>query len=158
MGCCSSNLKKDLQFITYKDCKPFIPPITFGKVVKVYDGDTITIASKLPNNSQVYRFSVRLSGIDCPEIKTKDKKEKELAIQARDYLSRLIMNQYVYLENVKTEKYGRMLADVIYKDMNVSDYLISLKLAVPYKGGKKTDITWHTYYMPDFRNGKTVKI
>ena len=26
----------------------FVPPITNGKVIKVYDGDTITIASKMP--------------------------------------------------------------------------------------------------------------
>jgi hypothetical protein len=27
---------------------PFVPPITSGTVIKVYDGDTITITSKLP--------------------------------------------------------------------------------------------------------------
>ena len=37
-----------LQNITYKDTIPFLVPITEGKVIKVYDGDTITVASKLP--------------------------------------------------------------------------------------------------------------
>ena len=36
-----------LENVCYKDTIPFIPPITSGKVIKVYDGDTITIASKL---------------------------------------------------------------------------------------------------------------
>ena len=62
---------KDLEHITYKDTIPFIIPILYGKVIKVYDGDTITIAAALPiiNNNKLYRFSVRLSGIDSPEIK-----------------------------------------------------------------------------------------
>ena len=34
--------------VTYEDTVPFIPPITSGKVVKVYDGDTLTIAGRLP--------------------------------------------------------------------------------------------------------------
>lgn len=158
MGCCSSNLKKDLKHVTYKDCKPFVPPITFGKVIKVYDGDTITIASKLPNISQIYRFSVRLNGIDCPEIKTKNIREKEIAVIARDNLSHMVLDQYVTLQNVKTEKYGRILADVYYNNINLSEYLISLKLAIPYDGGKKDEVDWHTHYMPNFGNGKTVKL
>ena len=53
--------------IEWKDCIPFVPPIAMGFVIKVYDGDTITIASKLPYpDSPLYRFSVRLNGIDCP--------------------------------------------------------------------------------------------
>ena len=37
-----------LSTVCYKDTTPFIPPLTYGKVIKVYDGDTLTIASKLP--------------------------------------------------------------------------------------------------------------
>ena len=59
----------------WKDTIPFIPPISGGVVIKVYDGDTITIASKLPyKKSPLYRFSVRLNGIDSPEIKGVSKK------------------------------------------------------------------------------------
>ena len=67
-----------MEHVTYKDTIPFIPPLTMGKVIKVYDGDTITIASKMPfENSPYYRFSVRLKGIDCPEIRTKNMEEKQ---------------------------------------------------------------------------------
>jgi hypothetical protein len=34
-----------MENVTYKDTIPFIPPITEGKVVKVYEGDTITVAT-----------------------------------------------------------------------------------------------------------------
>ena len=59
----------------WKDTMPFIPPISGGVVIKVYDGDTITIASKLPyKKSPLYRFSVRMNGIDAPELKGISKK------------------------------------------------------------------------------------
>lgn len=34
--------------VKWSDTVPFVPPITSGRVIKVYDGDTITIAAKLP--------------------------------------------------------------------------------------------------------------
>jgi endonuclease YncB( thermonuclease family) len=127
-----------LDDIEYKDATPFIPPVTGGKVIKVYDGDTITIASRLPIiNSPVYRFSVRLSGIDSAEIKGKSFAEKEEAIKARDALRSLIMGKIVTLSGVSTEKYGRILATVHLGDINVCEWMLQHKYAVPYDGGTK---------------------
>jgi len=66
--------------ILYENTEKYIPPIKKGRVIKIYDGDTITIAAKLPNfyfwnKSPIYRFNIRLNGIDCPEIKSKNKTE-----------------------------------------------------------------------------------
>ena len=134
--------------ITYKDTIPFIPPITEGKVVKVYDGDTITVATKLPyENSPYYRFSVRLKGIDCPEIRTKNKDEKECATLARDYLRNILMDKMVILKEVELEKYGRILAHVYFNDCNISDTLCEKRLAVKYDGGtKQCPDNWMEYY------------
>lgn len=127
-----------LHGIEYKDTSPFIYPITFGKVIKVYDGDTITIASKLPNtDGPIYRFSVRLNGIDTPEIRGKSVAEKELAIVVRDALRERIMHQIVELRNVANEKYGRILADVYIDNVSINDWLVEQNFAVPYTGGKK---------------------
>lgn len=128
-----------LDKINYENTTPFIPPITAGKVVKVYDGDTFTLAAKLPNtDGPVYRFTVRLNGIDTPEIKGKTATEKELAKRARDALSAMIMNKIVVLKNVITEKYGRLLADVYVDDtLCVNEYMITNKFAVKYDGGTK---------------------
>ena len=66
----------------WEDTTPFVPPITRGRVIKVYDGDTITIAAKLPyQESHLYRFQVRLLGMDAPEMKTDDPAEKRIAIK-----------------------------------------------------------------------------
>jgi endonuclease YncB( thermonuclease family) len=127
-----------LHDIEYKDTVGFVPPIITGKVIKVYDGDTITIASKLPNTeTPIYRFSVRLSGIDSAEIHGKTKNEKKEAILARDALHTLIFGKMVHLKNVSTEKYGRILADVYLEELHINQWMLTENLAVPYNGGTK---------------------
>ena len=124
--------------ISYHDTIEFVPPITGGTVIKVYDGDTITIASTLPyKESPLYRFHVRLNGIDTPEIKGHSNNEKELAKTSRDALHGLIMGKYVTLKKITTEKYGRVLADVYIGDLNVCEWMLTNNYAVKYDGGKK---------------------
>jgi endonuclease YncB( thermonuclease family) len=133
--------------IKVEDTVEFTFPIKGGRVIKCYDADTITIASKLPyKESPLYRLSVRLSGIDAPEIKGKSEEEKELAKQARDFVSNLILNKYVRLENVESEKYGRILADVYIGDVHLNELLIKERYAVKYGGGTKLKPTsWLKY-------------
>jgi endonuclease YncB( thermonuclease family) len=133
--------------IKWEDTIPFTVPINGGKVIKVYDGDSITIAAKLPfENSLLYRFSVRLNGIDTPEIKGKNEDEKEAAKNARDALSKLILNKYVSLKNVDNEKYGRILADVYLDELHINDWLVKERYAVRYDGGtKKPPTSWLNY-------------
>ena len=146
-GCCPKNsygtaVKEvsDIYLlnIDYKNTTRFVPPIEYGKVIKVYDGDTITIASRLTNGSlPIYRFSVRLRGIDSAEIKGLTETEKKLAIKSRDALHGLIFDKIVTLKNVGVEKYGRVLADVYLENLHVNQWLLNNNYAVPYDGGKK---------------------
>ena len=132
-----------------KDLPLFVPPLKTGKVIKVYDGDTITIASKVPGlyNSPIYKFSIRLNGIDTPEMRTKDEDEKEIAILARDALSEKIMGKEIRLENVKTEKYGRVLCDIYLDQIHLNKWLIDDKYALPYDGGTKViPKSWKKYH------------
>jgi endonuclease YncB( thermonuclease family) len=126
-SCCK--IKPDvpiyLNNIKYEDTTLFIPPIKYAKVIKVYDGDTITVAAKLPyTNSPIYRYSVRLNSIDSPEIKGVTSKEKELAVHSRDALSALILGKVVELRNNKKEKYGRILADIYYNEVHVNKWML----------------------------------
>lgn len=131
--------EKDISKVGWNDTTAFVPPVSSGYVIKVYDGDTITVASKMPyRNSPIYRFSVRLSGIDCPEIKGKTLTEKELAIDARDALANKVMGKNVILQNVSLEKYGRLLADVYCDGVNMNNWMLDNKYAIPYDGGTKT--------------------
>ena len=134
------NYMKDGTDIEWRDTQEFTFPIKGGRVIKVYDGDTITIASKLPYDaSPLYRFSVRLNGIDTPEMKGKDvlNEEKIAANNAREFVHGLIFNRYVRLENIKNEKYGRILADVYIGDTNLNELLIKERYAVKYDGKTK---------------------
>lgn len=124
-----------MESLTYANTIPFVAPITSGKVIKVYDGDTITIGSILLDKA--YRFSVRLNGVDTPEMKGGSANEKELATRARDELSKRILNKIVTLKNVSTEKYGRILADVYLEDECMNEWLIKSGHAKRYDGGHK---------------------
>lgn len=152
MGICFSKYPESKylpQALDVKLLPVFIPPINSGRVIKVYDGDTITIASKIPNlkNSQIYKFSIRLNGIDTPEIKGSNEDEKKIAILARDALSEKIMGKDVYLKNIKFEKYGRLLCNVYYENLNLNNWMIENKYAVIYDGGtKKSPESWSDYF------------
>lgn len=126
------------QTITWKQTVPWKPPITGGVVIKVYDGDTITIAEKLPYaNSPLYRWSVRLSGIDAPELKSKSFALKAVAEEGRDALWSKIFGKRVELKDVGTEKYGRVLATVLYNGENMNTWMLKKKYAYVYQGQKK---------------------
>jgi endonuclease YncB( thermonuclease family) len=139
----------------------------WGRVVSLYDGDTLTISLNVFNN--MFKFSVRMSGIDTCEIKSKNDKNKELACYARSRLLSLItdkdvsemsllndrrkINNYlnknvymVWVECLEFDKYGRLLANIYNDNENnivgidgnsFSAILIREKLAYEYKGDTK---------------------
>jgi endonuclease YncB( thermonuclease family) len=124
--------------IQWSETIPFIPPIENGQVIKVYDGDTITIATRLPyKDSPLYRFPIRLKGIDTAEIKSKNVNEKKHAMVARDALSELILHKSVLIKNIENEKYGRILADVYLDEICLNEWMIEKGYAVKYDGGTK---------------------
>ena len=151
MGACISKYpesRKLPKFLEPKFLPEYIPKLDSGRVIKVYDGDTITIASKVPNlkHSLIYKFSVRLNGIDSPEIKSNNKDEKTIAIKARNALSSKILQKDVYLKNIKKEKYGRLLCDVYLDKENINEWMIEERYAVNYDGGtKKSPDSWVVY-------------
>ena len=107
-------------------------------VVSVYDGDTFkAVAHPWPGMS--IDVSVRVNGIDTPEIRGKCQAEKEAAIAARDYV-RDVLGESVILKNVKRGKYaGRVVADVYLTDGRIlTELLIASGLGRPYDGGKRS--------------------
>lgn len=132
---------KELE-INLKDTIPFIPPIEKGTVIKIYDGDTITIAAKLPyKKSSLYRFQIRLLGIDSPEKRGHTEEERTAAYKSQRALEALLLHNTVYLENKQQEKYGRILADVFVvlhnEKIHVNKWLLNHGYAIPYDGKTK---------------------
>ncbi len=148
--CCFTfhTYRRSIQNRNNEEPTPFVIPITQGKVIKVYDGDTITVQFKLPyKKSKLYKISVRLNGIDCPELKTKNAIEKQCSQIAKQKVSDLLMGKTVHFKNVSMEKYGRLLADVYYNGKSVNQWLLDNHLAINYDGGtKQPPDNWMEFY------------
>lgn len=146
-----NELHTSLQPINYpiNNVPPkFCPKLTEGYVCKVYDADTITVVSKLDfkTGDNFFRFSIRLLGIDAPELRTKNEIEKKISIEARDALRKIILYKVVRLETFETDKYGRLLCNVYYNGINLNQWLLDEHYAVSYDGGtKKVPDNWEEY-------------
>ena len=117
---------RNTRIIRWEDTTAFAPPIEGGQVIKVYDADTITIASKLPyKESPIYRLSVRLNGIDTPEIKGKDvsEEEKEAAKLARDYVANLVLDKIV---KIKLAEVSNLLKEIASAKTIKDNHILSL--------------------------------
>lgn len=153
---------------------------TIADIESVYDGDTITDAQILVSQidlSAVERLgevfpeivlkadgiyvvdSIRITGIDTPEIRPSTKKsdgtprsersrenEKKAALAARDAVRKLIAdnNLLFSISDVGHDKFGRVLAQVYAGDTNIAEYLIENGHAVRYDGGTRQELDWDT--------------
>jgi len=113
------------------------------QVVKVVDGDTIDIIIDL-GFDLTKKERVRLAGIDTPESRTRDLEEKELGLEAKDFLTRRLEDGMISGLKVKTEKdgkYGRMLGWVFCGQTNINEEMVYRGYAWEYDGGtKKKDL------------------
>ena len=108
----------------------------YARIVKVYDGDTCTILFKWKN--QNIKTSCRIIGIDTPELRTKNLKEKELGYKAKEFLEGLIFEEVLKVKFGKDGKFGRPLVEIfLHNGRSVADIMISTGHAKPYFGGKK---------------------
>lgn len=108
------------------------------RIIKCYDGDTITIIFRF--NKQYYKLSCRIVGIDTPELRTSNEKEKKAGYEAKEFLEKLILDKILLVKFGKYGKYGRPLIKVFLPNkQSISDIMISNKYAKPYFGGKKTE-------------------
>ncbi len=77
-------------------------------------------------------------GIDTPEIRTKNDKEKSLGIQARNFVRELILGQEIEIKTYKEGKFGRYLVDIYLDDgQKLNDLLVNMGYARRYDGGKR---------------------
>ncbi len=118
--------------------EPIITGPVAAKVIKVYDGDTFTVEA-YPWPGLEAKASVRVNGVDTPEIRCKCEAEKQKAIEAREFVKWLILGEVVFLQNVKHGKYaGRVVADVkLEGGGNLADKIIDQGLGREYHGGAR---------------------
>jgi endonuclease YncB( thermonuclease family) len=109
-----------------------------ARVISVIDGDTLRAAAFIWPGHEV-TVSVRIRGIDAPEIKSRCEAERRAAERAKSALEDLVGLGSVRLRDVGGGKYyGRVLADVEAADGTpVGAALLSLDLVRPYGGGRR---------------------
>jgi len=112
------------------------------KVENVVDGDTIDVLIDLGFDI-LFASRVRLAGIDTPESRTKDLKEKALGLESKEYLKKALKDaKSVVIKTEKmdsSEKYGRILGWVYINGDTVSlnDMMINDGYAWGYLGDTK---------------------
>jgi len=112
--------------------------VIIQRVVRVYDGDTLTVDIKDWPPVIGTAMPIRINGVDTPEIDSKDPGIKKLAENAKRFVTQtLASSSVIELKNIKRDKYFRLDADVIVDGYNLGQLLINNKLAKPYDGGKK---------------------
>lgn len=97
---------------------------------KVVDGDTIHACFFI--NNKFLRFSIRLSGINTPELSSKNIIEKQRALDAKNFLSNLILNQPIYLILDDFDKYGRLLGNIYLNSENNENSINQMLIANGY--------------------------
>lgn len=128
-GTVYSNIAKaeDLEFPIFKSC---------------YDGDTCKF--DIPDVPDVFGkgLSIRIRGIDTPEIRGKCENEKVLAKKAKEFIN-FLMNKATTIEikNVERGKYFRVVADVYVDGKSIAEYMIQNNYALPYA----ENIDWCSY-------------
>jgi len=114
--------------------------VTVSKVISVYDGDTfrVNIDSLPPIVGK--NIPVRLEGVDTPEINGKCQYEKDLALEARDFLRSKLSNAVeILLNDLQRGKYFRIVAKVYIDGVSLEEELLQNGLAYQYNGGKKSN-------------------
>jgi micrococcal nuclease len=112
------------------------------KVENVVDGDTIDVLIDLGFDI-LFQSRVRLAGIDTPESRTKDIKEKVLGLESKEYLKKHIKDaKSIVIKTEKmdsSEKYGRILGWLYVngETESVNDKMINDGYAWGYMGDTK---------------------
>lgn len=128
-----------LEELEYRDFEKFVGLNDGDKalVIKVYDGDTLTVGWTHSNRN--VRSSLRICGIDTPELRSKSEEETQMALAARSRLEEATMRKVVTLISPGLDKYGRLLCDISTEDItSISQYMLQAKdICREYDGGKR---------------------
>jgi len=112
------------------------------QVLKVVDGDTIDVIIDLGFDVS-FTSRVRLAGIDTPESRTTDAREKILGVEVKDYLKKALEGATdIVIRTEKadsSEKYGRILGWLFINRQtdSLNMELVNKGYAWSYDGGTK---------------------
>ncbi len=112
------------------------------EVLKIVDGDTIDADIDLGFDISLTK-RVRLNGIDTPESRTTDLKEKALGLEVKEWLKHKLEGAKDILIKTQlpdsTEKYGRILGNLYINNesLSLNEQMVNTGYAWSYKGDAK---------------------
>ncbi len=94
----------------------------------IYDGDTITVVIDLGFHIEFGELTLRLYGIDAPEMRGP---EKAAGRRSRDWLRERLKDREFIVQTIRDRKgkYGRYLAIIWVDGVNVNEEMVRLGLA-----------------------------
>jgi len=103
-----------------------------AKVIKVYDGDTITVSVDLGFKIHTIE-KIRLFDIDTPELRGDERPD---GLISRDWLREKILDKEIILKTFKDKKgkYGRYIGEIYLEgeEISLNEQLINEGLAERY--------------------------
>ena len=88
-----------------------------------YDGDTCTA---------IDGEKIRLACIDTPELKGKNS-DPEKAIEAKDFLNKLIADKEISIKRITKDRYGRTVAELFKDGVNIQELIVKKGYGKIYK-------------------------
>ena len=122
------------------DKDPYIYRIK--QVLKVVDGDTIDASIDLGFDISLEK-RIRLAGIDTPESRTTNVKEKAMGLESKEWLKKTLEGAKDILIKTElpdsTEKYGRIIGHLFIngQETSLNNQMITSGYALAYDGGTK---------------------
>jgi endonuclease YncB( thermonuclease family) len=112
--------------------------IVISRVDSIIDGDSFTVSVHGWPKIIGHKICVRVSRIDCPEVRGKTARERSLAQAARQFLAtKLASARVVSIHHLQRDKYFRILADVEIDGFDLGVMMIQAGLARRYSGGRR---------------------
>lgn len=112
--------------------------VVVSEVTSIYDADTFRVTIKGWPDIIGERMSVRVLGVDAPEIRGKCESEKLAARRAKQFtVNALRSATKVELRDIQRGKYFRILANVYVDGQNLAEALIQAKHGRAYNGGSR---------------------
>ena len=111
-------------------------------VLKVVDGDTIDASIDLGFDISLEK-RIRFAGIDTPESRTTNVKEKAMGLESKDWLKKTLEGAKDILIKTElpdsTEKYGRIIGHLFIngQETSLNNQMIEEGYALEYSGGTK---------------------
>lgn len=130
---------ENTPYVSYENIRKIV------KVLRIIDGDTVDIAMMSDDTQKIFKYRIRLYGIDTPEkkpLKSNPDRDQEIAAAKRSsqaMIDKLQENNHIVtIRLYKPDKYGRLLGTLYdRKGEDINQWMVTHGYATSYFGKTK---------------------